>query len=119
MQRQVMSEAAEMASRLDLSRAVVVKPVWHSSLAAAGALVIALILALTAPNYSRIAVARLLHPFVWPAWPTRVWIAMPGALPAPLVCLRRRGPNPTHHQPRRGSRHYGSRLRDRAARRIQ
>ncbi len=81
MQRRVMSEAAEMASRLDLSRAVVLRPVWHSTAAATGALALAMILALTAPNYTRIAVARLLNPFGAPAWPKRVQIAMLGDIP--------------------------------------
>src|SRR3954451_4591581 len=38
MNRRVMSEAAEMASRLDLGKAVVVKPVWYATSAAAAAL---------------------------------------------------------------------------------
>jgi hypothetical protein len=81
MQRRVISEAAELASRLDLNRAVVMKPVWHSSTAAAGAIVITLMLAMLAPTYSKIALARLLNPFGGAVWPKRVQIAVLGEVP--------------------------------------
>jgi hypothetical protein len=81
MQRRVVSEAAELASRLDLSQAVELRPVWQSSAAAASAIVLALVLALLAPTYSRIAIARLLNPFGGAAWPKRVEISMVGEVP--------------------------------------
>ena len=82
MQARVMSEAAEMASRLDLNRAVVVKPVWYSSGAAAGALVVTLALAmLVNPAYTKIALSRLFNPFGAPAWPKSVEISMLGNVP--------------------------------------
>src|SRR2546421_1586422 len=82
MQRRVMSEAAEMASRLDLSRAVVIRPVWYSAGAACAAILLALALAmLVNPLYTRIALSRLMHPFGAPSWPKRVEIAMVGNVP--------------------------------------
>ena len=82
MQRRVMSEAAEMASRLDLGKAVVVKPAWFASGAAAGALIVAMLLGvLVSPQYTRIALARLFSPFEGPAWPKRVQIQMLGTVP--------------------------------------
>lgn len=81
MQRRVMSEAAEMAGRLDLGSAIVVKPVWYSAGAAAGALLLAMILAMLAPTYAQIGLARLLNPFGAPSWPKRVQIAMIGNAP--------------------------------------
>ena len=82
MKSRVMSEAAEMASRLDLGKAVVVKPVWHATCAAAAALLVTIILSLlVSPLYTRIALARLFSPFEGPAWPKRVQIETLGSVP--------------------------------------
>jgi hypothetical protein len=81
MRQRVMSEAGDIAQRLDLSQAIVAKPVWHAASAAAGAVLLALLLGLLMPNYSRIALERLVRPFGAPAWPKRVMIEMVGAVP--------------------------------------
>ena len=41
MQQRVMSETADLASRLDLNRAVVIRPVWYSTSAGIGAIALA------------------------------------------------------------------------------
>ena len=82
MQQRVMSEASEMASRIDLSSAIVVKPVWYSAGAGAAALILLIILALVVnPLYVQIALSRLIKPFGGVAWPKRVQIEMLGAVP--------------------------------------
>jgi hypothetical protein len=82
MQQRVMSEAAEMASRLDLGRAVVVKPAWYAAGAAGAALLLLIILSvLLNPLYINIALSRLINPFGAPSWPKRVTIEMLGAVP--------------------------------------
>ena len=82
MQQRVMSEAAEMASRIDLSSAIVVKPVWYSAGVAAAALLLLILLAVIVnPLYVQIALSRLVNPFGGVAWPKRVQIEMLGAVP--------------------------------------
>lgn len=82
MQQRVMSEAGELAARLDLNRAIIVKPVWYSAGAGAAALLVLLILALiTSPLYTRIALSRLINPFGGVAWPKKVQIEMLGTVP--------------------------------------
>ena len=82
MQKRVMSEAAEMASRMDLSSAIVVKPVYYSAAAAAAALLFLILLAVVVnPLYVQIALARLVNPFGGVAWPKRVQIEVLGSVP--------------------------------------
>ncbi|MEA2710350.1 MAG: hypothetical protein QOF78_2951, partial [Phycisphaerales bacterium] len=82
MQQRVMSEAAEMASRMDLSSAIVVKPVWYSAGAAGAALLLLVLLAIIVnPLYVQIALSRLVNPFGGVSWPKRVQIEMLGTVP--------------------------------------
>ncbi|MEO6434877.1 MAG: hypothetical protein ABIP55_03825, partial [Tepidisphaeraceae bacterium] len=82
MQQRVMSEAGEMAARLDLNRAIVIKPVWYATGAAIAALLVLIILAIvTSPLYTKIAMSRLLNPFGGVSWPKRVQIEMLGSVP--------------------------------------
>jgi hypothetical protein len=84
MQQRVMNEAAELATNLDLNRAVVVKPVWYATGAGVAALGLLLLLALVivGPLYTHIALSRLFSPFSAPAWPKRTQIELLGSLPA-------------------------------------
>src|SRR4051794_34143005 len=64
MQQRVMNEAATLAGQLNLSSAVVAKPVWYSAAAGVGAIGLAIMLAVMVnPAYTRIALSRLLSPF--------------------------------------------------------
>jgi hypothetical protein len=83
MQQRVMNEAADLAGRLDLNRALVMTPVWYSLSAGIGAIVLALVLGVFVvnPAYTRIAVSRILSPFGAPSWPKRVMIEMVGSVP--------------------------------------
>ncbi|WP_428937010.1 DUF4175 family protein [Fontivita pretiosa] len=81
MKQRVISETAALAGQLDLARAVVATPAWYSMSAGIGAILLAGMLALLAPDYSSIALRRIVSPFGDAAWPKRVQISMLGQVP--------------------------------------
>ncbi len=83
MQQRVMSEAAQLATTLDLKRAVVTLPVWYSMLAGIGAIVLVAMLSIFVinPMYTRIAISRLLWPLGCASWPKSVLIETVGQVP--------------------------------------
>src|SRR5918993_415207 len=82
MQQRVVSEASSLAATVDLNRALVMKPVWYSTAAGAGAVVLLLLLAFAvSPLYRNIALSRLFTPFAGTAWPKRVQIDMVNDVP--------------------------------------
>lgn len=82
MKQQVVGETTSMFRQIDLSRAVVARPALYSVGTAAGALLALLGLGLLiGPQYTRIALSRLIDPFGAPAWPKRILIEMVGQVP--------------------------------------
>jgi hypothetical protein len=82
MKQRVMGEAAELTGRLDLHRALVLKPVWSGLGAAASAALVMVLLALGAGAQLRgVAISRLLSPFSAQGWPKRVQIELVGQVP--------------------------------------
>lgn len=82
MKQRVITEASSMAATVDLNRALVMKPVWYSAAAGAGAVVLLILLAIAvSPLYRNIALARLFTPFAGAAWPKRVQIDMVNDVP--------------------------------------
>src|SRR5688500_4186898 len=82
MQQRVVSEASSLAATVDLNRALVMKPVWYSAAAGAGAVVLLILLAVAvSPLYRNIALSRLFTPFAGTAWPKRVQIDMVNDVP--------------------------------------
>jgi hypothetical protein len=82
MKQKVVSEATSLARTIDLRQAVVVKPVWYSTAAGVGAILLAVILMLTiSSQYTRIALSRLFLPFDGAAWPRSVKIDLVGNVP--------------------------------------
>ncbi|MBC8107170.1 MAG: hypothetical protein H7Z14_11315, partial [Anaerolineae bacterium] len=83
MKDRVVGETTTLASRLDLSRAVVTAPAWYSLAAGIGAVGFLFLLAtyVINPTYRNIALARLFMPFADNAWPKRVQIDLVGQLP--------------------------------------
>src|SRR5687768_7987754 len=62
MKQRTVAQAAEIAGRVDLSRAIITKPVWYSLGGAAGALAFLLALALLLPTFRNIGFKRLFMP---------------------------------------------------------
>lgn len=81
MKQRVVGEAAALAGKLDLSRAVVAKPAWYALGTGVGSILVALLLALIMRDYASVAMSRLLSPFARNDWPKRVQIAEAGNLP--------------------------------------
>ncbi len=82
MKQRVVSEAARLTQSLDLSRVVVTRPAWVSSAGATAAVaVLAGVVAVVGPDFSKLAMARLLTPFSAGAWPKSVQLALDGAVP--------------------------------------
>ena len=82
MKARVVSEAARLTQSLDLSRVVVARPVWVSSAGATAAVaVLAGLIALVGPQFTHLAMARLLTPFSSDPWPKSVQIESVGAVP--------------------------------------
>jgi hypothetical protein len=81
MKQRVVSETTRLTQSLDLSRVVISRPVWYSAGAGVGALLIALLIASMDPQYTRIAMQRLVSPFANNPWPKLVTIEMVGSLP--------------------------------------
>ncbi|HMB94717.1 MAG TPA: hypothetical protein VKK61_01625, partial [Tepidisphaeraceae bacterium] len=76
MKRRVVGEATDLASRLNLRRAVIARPAINSIAAGLGAILLACGLAILIPNYATIALSRLFTPFTAAAWPKRVQIQL-------------------------------------------
>jgi hypothetical protein len=65
MQQRVIKEAGTVAAAVDFNRALVMKPVWYSTAAGAGAVALLILLAVAAsPMYRDIALRRLFHPIL-------------------------------------------------------
>ncbi len=78
----VMAEAGSLAQQVDLSKALVYKPVWYSTASAAAAIaLLVLLMTLLPTTYVTIAVERMFNPFGGALWPKRVNIAMVEAPP--------------------------------------
>jgi hypothetical protein len=80
MKQRTVAQAAEIAGRVDLSRAIITKPVWYSLGGAAGAIAFLLALALLLPTFRNIGFKRLFMPFGDAKWPKTVQIDA-GSLP--------------------------------------
>lgn len=90
MKQKVVSEATNLARTIDLRQAVVVKPVWYSTAAGLGAMLLAVILMLTVSSqYTRIALSRLFLPFDGVAWPRSVKIDLVGSVPGRVAVGQR------------------------------
>jgi hypothetical protein len=82
MQQRVITEAGNVAASVDFNRALVMKPVWYSAAAGAGAIVLLILLTLaTSSAFRDIALRRLFTPFSGAAWPKRVEIGLVGDVP--------------------------------------
>ncbi|HEV2296422.1 MAG TPA: DUF4175 family protein [Tepidisphaeraceae bacterium] len=82
MKQRVITEASSMAATVDLNRALVMRPVWYSTAAGAGAIVLLILLAVAvSPMYRNIALSRLFTPFAGAAWPKRVQIDLMSEVP--------------------------------------
>jgi hypothetical protein len=85
MKDKVVAEATQMAERVDLNTAVIVKPVVWSMAGGVGAMVLMILLGvLVGKEYLNPAITRLLNPFSDQPWPKRVQIsatALPGRVP--------------------------------------
>lgn len=83
MKQQVVSQAAELAGRVDLNRAILAAPAWYSMAGGIGAVVLLMLLATFAVSdqFVDIAASRLLNPFGDARWPKRVQIALSGDVP--------------------------------------
>jgi hypothetical protein len=75
MKERTVAQAAEIAGRVDLSRAIVAKPVYYSLGGAALAVVFLLALSILLPTFRNIGLARLFMPFGDAKWPKTVQIA--------------------------------------------
>jgi hypothetical protein len=82
MKERVVGEATELAGRLKISGAVVATPAIYSIAIGAGAILLAVLLALLTPNYTSIAMSRLFSPFNSQAWPKRVQIKLTDDVPS-------------------------------------
>jgi hypothetical protein len=83
MKNRVVSEAAELAGRFDLSAAVRTKPMWEAFAAGGGAILILVLLGTFAGrDYLSPAISRLITPFANQPWPKRVEIQMVSDLPS-------------------------------------
>ncbi len=82
MQDRVVNETTQLASTLNLQTAVVVKPVWYSTAAGAGSILLLMIATLlVTPQFRSIAISRLFSPFNGQPWPKSVQIEMLGDVP--------------------------------------
>ena len=81
MKQRVVSETARLTQSLDLNRAVISRPVWYSAGAGIGALLIALLIGAMDPQYTHIAMQRLVSPFADNPWPKLVIMQMVGNVP--------------------------------------
>ncbi|MGH7213833.1 MAG: hypothetical protein ACREIT_03615, partial [Tepidisphaeraceae bacterium] len=81
MKQRVITEAGDIARRVDFNRAIVTKPVWQATAAGLGAIVLAGALALGLPDLMRIGLTRLLTPLADVAWPKRFQIDLMGDVP--------------------------------------
>jgi hypothetical protein len=78
----VVSQAQQLTQGLDLKRAIVLRPLWHATIAAAASLLIVLtFIGGVSPQWRNIAVDRLLRPFQSNPWPKRVVIQLSGEVP--------------------------------------
>lgn len=83
MKARTIADAQKLASEVDLSQAIVTRPVWYSVGGAAGAVALLLaMLFLVHPEYLSIAASRLVHPFGGRAWPKSVQIELTRMPPA-------------------------------------
>jgi hypothetical protein len=89
MKQRVVSEATRLTQSLDLSRVVVVRPVWYST--GGGMLAVAFLAMLMSsfPQYTKVALDRLLTPFASHPWPKMVSIDLVGDIP-PRVSVGQR-----------------------------
>src|SRR5688572_2779371 len=74
MKQRTVAQAAEIAGRVDLSRALVTRPVWYSLGGAAAAVVFLLALTLLLPTFRNVGFSRLFMPFGDAKWPKTVQI---------------------------------------------
>lgn len=83
MKQRVVSEAASLASQIDLNRAIVATPAWYSLGMGFTAVAVLVLLAafVISDQYRNIALARLFTPFAQNAWPKRVEISVLGNMP--------------------------------------
>ncbi len=90
MKQRVITEAGSMAATVDLNRALVMRPVWYSTGAGAGAVVLLILLAMAvSPIYRNIALSRLFTPFAGTPWPKRVQIDLVNDVPKRVVVGQR------------------------------
>jgi hypothetical protein len=84
MKQCVVMQAGQLASQLDLNRALVARPAWYSLAGGVGAVAALLLLAafVISPVYRDVALARLFLPFGDHAWPKRVRIDVLGEVPS-------------------------------------
>jgi hypothetical protein len=82
MKQRIVTEATDLAKSIDLNRAIVLKPVWYSTAAGFGSILLVIVLLLTiSSQYTQIALERLLLPFGGTQWPKTVQIDLVGAIP--------------------------------------
>jgi hypothetical protein len=82
MKQRVVGETTKLASSLDLSQAIVMRPVWYSL--GGAVLSVALLIALTmlaSPQFMKIAASRLFTPMHAMAWPKSTEIQLLGDIP--------------------------------------
>jgi hypothetical protein len=90
MKQRIVAETASLAGAVDLNRAVVLRPVWYSTAAGTGAILLAALLMLAVGGrYTRVALDRLLLPFGEHPWPKTVQLDLVGTVP-PRVAVGQR-----------------------------
>jgi hypothetical protein len=82
MKQRVVTEATQMAAKLDLGGAVVSTPVAWSTAAGLGAILLLMLLSMVVSDqYVKVAFSRLFTPFEGDPWPKSVEIEMVGEVP--------------------------------------
>jgi len=81
MKQRVLTETGTLAANTNFNRALVLRPVYHSLAVAVLAIAACMLAMYSSPVHTKIAIARLVHPFEFNPWPKRVQISIPNALP--------------------------------------
>jgi hypothetical protein len=90
MKQRVVSEATRLSNGLDLTRVVIARPaVYAFTTAAAAVLLLAAVVSLMDPAYTKAAMERLFTPFANVPWPKQVEIGIVGDIPTRVTVGQR------------------------------
>jgi len=83
MKQRIVTETTNLALHVDLTRGIVVRPVWYSTAAGLGSILLAVILMLAiGSQYTETALTRLFLPFADRTWPKTVQMDLVGNVPS-------------------------------------